>query len=165
MRRIGRFADDLEPLRRMVFNMLIENGNDHMRNHGLIATGGQWRLSPAYGLVPRPTHSQHVRLALAVGERGEREFTVPTVLAGCGRFELSEEQAKDTIADIAEIVARRWHEVLRAWGVNTLDLTHLRSAFLNPGLGRDATGRTRPILSEPPGPEVTSSTSGRGRPT
>lgn len=45
--------DDLHQLwRRIVFNILISNTDDHLRNHGFVLTGEGWRLSPAYDINP-----------------------------------------------------------------------------------------------------------------
>jgi serine/threonine-protein kinase HipA len=45
--------EDLQQLwRRIVFNILISNTDDHLRNHGFILTGEGWRLSPAYDINP-----------------------------------------------------------------------------------------------------------------
>ncbi len=45
--------EDLHQLwRRIVFNILISNTDDHLRNHGFILTEGGWRLSPAYDMNP-----------------------------------------------------------------------------------------------------------------
>lgn len=44
---------DLEQLwRRIVFNILISNTDDHLRNHGFILTTSGWRLSPAFDINP-----------------------------------------------------------------------------------------------------------------
>lgn len=44
---------DLEQLwRRIVFNILISNTDDHLRNHGFILTSGGWCLSPAFDINP-----------------------------------------------------------------------------------------------------------------
>lgn len=40
---------------RMVFNILVTNDDDHLRNHGFLGDGsGGWRLSPLYDVVPKP---------------------------------------------------------------------------------------------------------------
>jgi serine/threonine-protein kinase HipA len=48
---------DAEALyRRMVFNVLVSNVDDHLRNHGFLWLGRNgWSLSPAYDLNPTPT--------------------------------------------------------------------------------------------------------------
>jgi len=46
-------TEDLYQLwRRIVFNILISNTDDHLRNHGFILTDTGWRLSPAFDLNP-----------------------------------------------------------------------------------------------------------------
>ena len=44
--------DANELFRRMCFNGLISNTDDHPRNHAIIAKDKLWRLSPAYDLTP-----------------------------------------------------------------------------------------------------------------
>lgn len=44
---------DLEQLwRRIVFNIVISNTDDHYRNHGFIVINNGWHLSPAYDINP-----------------------------------------------------------------------------------------------------------------
>lgn len=38
--------------RRVVFNILISNTDDHLRNHGFLLGADGWRLSPAYDINP-----------------------------------------------------------------------------------------------------------------
>lgn len=63
-------ADARELFKRMVFDALISNTDDHPRNHAVIAPGNEGRLSPVYVLVPFPAVSVERRdLALTVGDR------------------------------------------------------------------------------------------------
>ena len=49
-------TQDVQQLwRRMVFNLLITNVDDHLQNHGFLYVGnGHWRLAPAFDLNPFP---------------------------------------------------------------------------------------------------------------
>ena len=48
-------ADLRQLWRRMVFNVLISNTDDHLRNHGFLREPGEsWRLSPAFDLNQTP---------------------------------------------------------------------------------------------------------------
>ena len=48
-----QIEEDLHQLwRRIVFNVLISNTDDHLRNHGFILTNKGWRLSPAFDINP-----------------------------------------------------------------------------------------------------------------
>ena len=63
--------DARELFRRICFNAMISNIDDHPRNHALIARENDWRLSPAYDLTPAPVISQERRdLAMECGDLG-----------------------------------------------------------------------------------------------
>lgn len=53
-------TEDLKDLwRRIVFNIMISNVDDHLRNHGFLYAGSAgWRLSPLYDLEPTPEHEK-----------------------------------------------------------------------------------------------------------
>ena len=63
--------EDMQALwRRLVFNILISNTDDHLRNHGFLYEGQSgWRLSPAYDLNPVPTDIKPRILATAIKDR------------------------------------------------------------------------------------------------
>ena len=66
--------EDAEELfRRMCFNALISNIDDHPRNHAVIAREHDWRLSPAYDLTPfTPISIERRDLAMICGDGGRR---------------------------------------------------------------------------------------------
>lgn len=55
--------------RRMVFNVLIENKDDHAKNFSFIWREGKWHLSPAYDLLPNIEgyHGQHATSVMGNG--------------------------------------------------------------------------------------------------
>jgi serine/threonine-protein kinase HipA len=50
----GDQREVVEQYRRMVFNVLLGNRDDHVRNHAFLMEAGRWVLSPAYDLTPTP---------------------------------------------------------------------------------------------------------------
>ncbi|MCY4532912.1 MAG: HipA domain-containing protein [Gammaproteobacteria bacterium] len=67
----GENAEEL--FRRMCFNALISNIDDHPRNHAVIAKGHDWELSPAYDLTPfSPVSIERRDLAMICGDDGRR---------------------------------------------------------------------------------------------
>lgn len=85
--------DAAELFRRMCFNALISNIDDHPRNHALIAKDKDWRLSPAYDLTPAVPVSQERRdLAMSCGDQG-RYANAENILSQSGRFLLEKEAA------------------------------------------------------------------------
>ena len=58
--RGSHIASDLRQLwTRIVFNILVSNTDDHLRNHGFIMEEGGWRLAPAYDVNPNPDKDTH----------------------------------------------------------------------------------------------------------
>ena len=135
LRRISaRPEEDAHELfKRMVFNALISNTDDHPRNHAVIAPEHEWRLSPAYDLTPTPLVSEERRdLALIIGDYG-RYANVANVLSQCTRFLLSREEAARIVDDLEKKVRSRWYAVARREGVSEQDCERIARAFVYPG--------------------------------
>jgi serine/threonine-protein kinase HipA len=56
--------DAQELFRRICFNALIANIDDHPRNHALIAKERDWRLSPAFDLTPSAVTAHRIDVIL-----------------------------------------------------------------------------------------------------
>ena len=124
--------DARELFRRMCFNALISNLDDHPRNHAFLAKDLNWALSPAYDLTPSPVVSQDRRdLAMECGDQG-RFANAKNILSQHARFLLDKEEAERIIAKMREEVSH-WYDVVRACGVSQADAETIRSAFLYPG--------------------------------
>jgi serine/threonine-protein kinase HipA len=124
--------DAHELLRRMTFNALISNLDDHPRNHAIIAPDQHWKLSPAYDLTPSPVVAQERRdLAMQVGAQG-RYANAKNIGSEHARFLLDKEEAEKIVADMREAVGH-WYDVVRACGVSENDAETIRGAFLYPG--------------------------------
>lgn len=127
-------ADVRELFKRMVFNALISNTDDHPRNHAVIAPGADWRLSPAYDLTPFPAVSIERRdLALTVGDYG-RYANVANLLSQCARFLIERDEAKALIDDMETRVRARWYSIARGEGVSEADCKKIERAFTYEGL-------------------------------
>jgi serine/threonine-protein kinase HipA len=125
--------DAKELFRRMCFNALISNTDDHPRNHAIIARSRSWRLSPAYDLTPStPISIEHRDLAMAVGEAG-RYANAQNLLSQSGRFLLEEAEARKIVVDMEAVVASTWYKVARAEGVTLSDCKKISGAFVYPG--------------------------------
>lgn len=135
MRRICAqpMVDASELFRRMCFNALITNTDDHPRNHAVIAMDDDWRLSPAYDLTPRPEISLERRdLALGCGDMG-RYAHADNLLSQHARFMLDAEQARAMVDETEAIVRARWYETARREGLSEKDCDALKGAFAYPG--------------------------------
>ena len=132
-RRSERPVDDKAELyRRMVFNALISNDDDHPRNHALVARGVGWRLAPAYDLGPHPSTSQQRELALVAGLHG-RAARRGNLLSAAPRFGLDPTAATAIVDGIKATVAAHWESEVRRLGGTTADCDAIRSAFAYAG--------------------------------
>ena len=137
-RRSARSAQDLEELfRRMVFNAMISNTDDHPRNHALLASTEKWELSPAYDLTPNPLSSLEKRdLAMSCG-LFNRYANRANMLSQHGQFKLSLAQAKAIVDGVQRVVTARWLTVLRQQGTTPADCDKVAPAFNYPGFELD----------------------------
>ncbi|MCM2295130.1 HipA domain-containing protein [Rhodoferax sp.] len=122
-------ADRMELFRRMVFNAMVTNNDDHPRNHAMLRTPGGWRLSPAYDIVPVALLSQERRdLALEAGRYG-RVASVYNLLSGCASFGLKLEEAQVIIDKMVEVV-KDWRELFARHQVEERSIEHVSGAIL-----------------------------------
>jgi serine/threonine-protein kinase HipA len=135
-RVVARAAQDAPELfRRMVFNALISNTDDHPRNHAVIAMDADWALSPAYDLTPAtPVSLERRDLAMDCGDDGRRAQAA-NLLSQSARFLLTGEQARATVDEMEQRVRSSWYEVARRAGVSERDCARIAPAFAYPGFG------------------------------
>lgn len=125
--------DAKELFRRVCFNALISNIDDHPRNHAIIAKRRTWKFSPAYDLAPSPQVSMERRdLALDCGDQG-RYANAKNILSQHARFLLDRAEAEKIVNDIKAQVQATWYDILRASGVAAKDAETVRGAFVYPG--------------------------------
>ena len=130
-------ADLLELFRRVTFNALISNTDDHPRNHALLAPARDWELSPAYDLTPNPLTSVERRdLAMSVGSHG-RFANYENLISSAAQFRLMPVEASEIVTRMMELVSARWHPLMRSQGVSESDCGRLAGAFVYPGFTLD----------------------------
>jgi len=127
----GRNATEL--FRRMCFNALISNTDDHPRNHAIIAKERDWKLSPAYDLTPtNPVSLEHRDLALTCGDSG-RYANAENLMTQSMRFLIKQDQAQAIISEMEDQIRNTWYEVARGEGVSEQDCKQIAGAFAYPG--------------------------------
>jgi serine/threonine-protein kinase HipA len=126
-----------ELFRRMCFNALISNVDDHPRNHALIAKDKDWKLSPAYDLTPAVPVSQERRdLAMSCGDAG-RFANASNLLSQSARFLLEPGEGAAMISAMEEQVRGTWYATARGVGVSERDCDKIASAFAYPGFNQN----------------------------
>jgi len=127
-------ADCEQLFRRLAFNVVIGNTDDHGKNHGfLMAADGQWRLAPAFDLIP-PIGSAATEQALGIGLAG-RERSFDNLFSAVAKFGLSVAHAKRIVNEIAVTVAERYTEFMLAERLNKTDRAAAAARVLLPAGG------------------------------
>ncbi len=122
-----------ELFRRMCFNALISNVDDHPRNHAVLARSADWSLSPAYDLTPAvPVSMERRDLAMECGDAG-RFANAENLLSQSARFLLDVDAARALVDAMEAQVRGSWYVTARAAGVTERDCDRIASAFAYPG--------------------------------
>jgi serine/threonine-protein kinase HipA len=120
-----------ELFRRMVFNILIDNTDDHEKNHSLLmGPTGSYSLAPAYDVLPTCQNLGYQQML--VGPQGHTSST-DNALGACKDFGLRLPEAQAEVAQIAQVV-NGWQAHFRAHGVAEGDITAIATSIDRPAL-------------------------------
>lgn len=131
LRRIGvsqgdaYLSDARELFRRMVFNILVDNTDDHEKNHSLLVVSptdnGKLRLAPAYNVLP--TNSGQGFQEFICGADGQAS-TLSNAMSQCEAFGLSSVEAAQMVVQVIRVVDT-WRAHFESVGVSHHDLASL----------------------------------------
>jgi len=114
--------------RRIVFNVLTSNTDDHLRNHGFLYAGPDgWQLAPAYDLNPVPVDIKPRVLATAI-DLDDSTASLGLALSVAGYFELNDEEARGIAAEVGRAV-RGWSEEAGRLRIAPAEIERMASAF------------------------------------
>ena len=121
--------------RRVVFNVLISNVDDHLRNHGFLWLGKNgWSLSPAYDLNPVPADIK-ARVLTTNISLDEGTCSLDLLEAAAEYFSLSLAQARMIIKEVA-LVTSGWRDIAEEVGARSAEIQRMASAFEHDELKR-----------------------------
>lgn len=120
-RRFTNPKDTLKELiRRIFFNVLCGNNDDHARNHAAFWDGKMLALTPAYDICPQNRAGNQATQAMLI--KGEsRASTFATCLAAAPDFHLNEVEAAAMIEHQVTTIAERWWEVCEEAELSLVD--------------------------------------------
>ena len=129
LRREGSAVDrDLRQLwRRIAFNVLVSNTDDHLRNHGFLRAPHGWRLSPAFDVNPVPVDVKPRVHALAIDDF-DGAASLETALTVAPRFGMTGRDARAAAAEVGRAVSG-WRDAAARHGLTPADVERMASAF------------------------------------
>ena len=120
-----------ELFRRMVFNILIDNTDDHEKNHALLMTDtGEYELSPAFDVLSAGQALGYQQMR--VGSAGA-DATLNNALSECAQFGLKKPEAVAQVRRVCEAVAQ-WKAHFAHVGVAGADVESLAGQIDRPFL-------------------------------
>lgn len=118
-------ADLRELWSRIVFNILVSNTDDHLRNHGFILIPGSgWRLSAAYDMNPVPI-ADGLKLNITEADNA-LDLELAREVAAYFRLSLVE---ADEIIDEFQGIVRQWRTLARSLGLPAREQERMAEAF------------------------------------
>lgn len=102
-----------ELYRRVAFNVMFGNTDDHFRNHGFLLTSKGWTLSPAYDINPGEKSYQ----CLLIDQYSE-ESDIKALLSACNNYMLEEQEASGIIEEVRTAI-KDWRKTATALQVPT----------------------------------------------
>lgn len=135
MRKIARpeaiRGHQKELFRRMIFNILMDNTDDHEKNHAFVrAPDGHYDLSPAYDVVPSVQGLGQQQLRVG---KEEAYSSIENALSQVEAFGLKRDSAIETVKRVAAAV-EGWKAFFQRHGVSARDLDNLAQYIDGPQL-------------------------------
>jgi serine/threonine-protein kinase HipA len=114
--------------RRIVFNIMISNTDDHLRNHGFLYNGQEgWLLSPAYDLNPVPIQIKQRILSTEI-DMGDATASLAVAMNVAEYFGVTKEDTKLIISEVADAV-KKWSREASRLGLSKAEINRMESAF------------------------------------
>jgi serine/threonine-protein kinase HipA len=119
--------DCVQLWRRVIFNILISNSDDHLRNHGFLYGAGGWHLAPAYDLNPVPTDIKPRVLSTFIDE-ADGTASLDVALETASHYKLRPDMARNIIREVGAAV-KGWRGTASGLGLSKNEIDRMASAF------------------------------------
>jgi serine/threonine-protein kinase HipA len=124
-RKGNRVNENLKELwKRIAFNVMVKNTDDHLRNHGFLLTPNGWDLSPAYDVNPVPAGTG---LTLNISEN-DNSLNLDLVLEVSFYFRLKSSEAKDIIDEMKKTIVL-WKQIAAKYKISSREQNTMAAAF------------------------------------
>lgn len=119
---------DLDQLyRRLIFNLMVDNTDDHVKNHGMLhVSQGQYKLAPAFDVVMQLTNLGYQQLAITPSNHNS---SLGLALNAAPHFGLSSNEAKDIIRTIHETIHHQLMNIADHFGASQALKTRIQQCL------------------------------------
>ena len=121
-----------ELFKRLVFNILCGNTDDHARNHAAFWDGVSLSLTPAYDICPQSRAGNEASQGMIISKEN-RKSQLASCLQAIEHFQLSKKKAKEIIQNTIHVIQKNWKPVCEIAKISKVDQNLLWGRqFLNP---------------------------------
>ncbi len=119
-------TQDLEQLfRRAVFNLLVGNRDDHLRNHGFVRQPSGWHLSDAFDMNPNPDKRQHA----LTWDGKSAEPDMGLLLETAPFYRITDAAQAKAIVDQVRAVVATWKDRAQALRLAGVEMQLMENVF------------------------------------
>lgn len=118
-------TDLKEIWKRMSFNILTSDCDDHLRNHGFILREDGWRLSPAFDLNPN-IQKNNMELNITFNDNHKN---ILNAIAVSELFRVPEGEAKEIAYDMQTTIKENWRKLASKYLIPEKEINDMRHAF------------------------------------
>jgi len=112
-----------ELFRRIVYNILIGNHDDHFRNHGFLLRTDGWELSPAYDLNPTNETTQVLSITPY-----SNNSSVSELYDASDYYLITKKEAEEIIEDVTGAV-EQWRQIARSLHITAAEQERFSERF------------------------------------
>lgn len=142
--------------RRAVLTLMVNNIDDHLKNHGVLRSARGWDLSPVFDVNPFPNVGSESSTPMTdVDDPYDRD--VRLLLDSSARFRLTGARAAEIVLEV-ERATSNWAELGIKYGIDPEAVSRMGRAFENPN-------RERAADVVVPSPRLTLDMADRGTPS
>lgn len=120
-------ADLREMYSRVALTVLMNNVDDHWRNHGFLRDKKGWRLAPAFDINPSPRHGSINSRAINADD-DPRKRDIRNLLSSSATYGLSSAEAATSIFSIATAI-EGWRDVAASFRLSAPQAALMSGAF------------------------------------
>lgn len=140
-------TDDMgELFRRVALTLLVNNVDDHMKNHGVIRDQSGWRLSPIFDVNPFPFNASADSTPVTPDDDPSNR-DIRSLVDASDQFRLSPDRAVQIVREVAA-ATDNWAAAAKGYDIDNDSIDLFANAFNNEN-------RERATVLREPIPEVT----------
>ena len=131
LRRVGApghiETDIIELWKRVVFSELVNNTDDHLRNHAFLLTDNGWKLTPLYDINPSPVWGDSLPLWSGCYERN-----MNNIMKLADRLGLDESTCRNYIDFASETIHTKLERYMDKYNISSPERKIMSRAFIPP---------------------------------